>query len=84
MAAQLSKCLDNLEEVLAATGLTLGDVVRLNYYTVDIPAFMEAIGACVERLAEKGCQPSSTLLGISSLFHPDVLVEIEATAIENA
>ena len=84
MSAQISKCLDNLEEVLAAPGLTLNDVVRLNYYTVNIPAFMEAIGGCVERLSAQDCQPSSTLLGISSLFHPDVLVEIEATAIGKA
>ncbi len=33
MAAQLGKALDNLEEVLAAAGMSLADVVRLNAYT---------------------------------------------------
>lgn len=82
MAAQLNQALDNLEEVLAGAGLKLGDVVRLNYFTTDVGAFIEAapesIGA---RLPEAGPVPASTLLGVASLFHPDIMVEIEATAV---
>lgn len=82
MAAQVNQCLDNLEEVLAGAGMNLGNLVRLNYYVTDIPQFMEAMGGAVARLSAQGAQPSSTLLGVAGLFHPDVVVEIEATAVD--
>jgi enamine deaminase RidA (YjgF/YER057c/UK114 family) len=34
----------------------------------------------LRRLREAGCRPASTLLGVARLFHPAILVEIEATA----
>ena len=82
MAAQLTQAFDNLETVLKAAGLTLGHVVRLNYYTRDVPAFLKAAGVYGARLQAAGAQPAGTLLGVASLFHPDILVEIEATAVE--
>lgn len=82
MAAQLTQALDNLETVLKDAGYALSDVVRLTYYTTDIDAFMEAAGVGLARLGAGGCRPASTLLGVSRLFHPDTLVEIEATAMK--
>lgn len=80
MVAQFNSALDNLETVLAAAGLKLGDVVRLNYYVTDIPAFHEAAQRVGPRLQAARCKPASTLLGVASLAHPDFLIEIEATA----
>jgi enamine deaminase RidA (YjgF/YER057c/UK114 family) len=34
-----------------------------------------------ERLAKAGSRPSSTLLGVARLAFPDMLVELEATAL---
>jgi enamine deaminase RidA (YjgF/YER057c/UK114 family) len=82
MGAQISQAFDNLEVVLGAAGLGLGNVVRLSYYVTDVPAFMEASGALASRLVDAGCKPASTLLGVAALFQPDILVEIEATAVE--
>jgi enamine deaminase RidA (YjgF/YER057c/UK114 family) len=81
MAAQINQALNNLETVLRQTGLTLANVVRLNYYTRDVSAFMQAAPTMGPRLQAAGCQPAATLLGVASLFHPDILVEIEATAV---
>lgn len=81
MAAQINQALNNLETVLRHAGLTLSNVVRLNYYTRDVAAFLQAAPTMGGRLREAGCQPASTLLGVASLFHPDILVEIEATAV---
>lgn len=81
MAAQLGQAFDNLEAVLAASGLGLANVVRLNYYVTDVPAFIAAGPVIGERLASCTVKPSGTLLGVSRLFHPDILVEIEATAV---
>ena len=81
MAAQLARAFANLETVLAAAGLTLGHVVRLNYYVTDIQAFFAASGVVGERLKDVAVRPAGTLLGVASLFHPDAMVEIEATAV---
>lgn len=80
MGAQIGQALANLETVLRAADFTLADVVRLNYYTTDVDRFVASAGAAGGRLAETGCRPASTLLGVARLFHPDLLVEIEATA----
>ena len=81
MAAQINQALDNVQTVLHNAGLELSQVVRLNYYTTDVGAFMEAGGVLGKRLSAAGCRPSSTLLGVAALFHPDILVEIEAPAV---
>lgn len=82
MPAQLNQALDNLEAVLRAAGLGLGDVVRLNYYTTDVPAYLAASDAVTRRFESTShCLPAGTLLGVASLFHPDVMIEIEATAL---
>jgi enamine deaminase RidA (YjgF/YER057c/UK114 family) len=81
MAAQMNQALSNLETVLGQAGLTFANVVRLNYYTRDVAAFIQAASTFGPRLHAAGCQPASTLLGVAALFHPDILVEIEATAV---
>lgn len=81
MRAQLTETLDNLETVLAAAGFTLGDVMRLNFYTTDVDRFFEAYDVLVSRLAAAGCRNASTLLGVARLAFPELLVELEATAV---
>jgi enamine deaminase RidA (YjgF/YER057c/UK114 family) len=81
MRAQLSQALDNLEAVLRASGCGLSDIVRLNYYTTDLDGFFEAMDVVSVRLEKAGCRPASTLLEVSRLALPPLLVEIEATAV---
>ncbi len=81
MEAQLNQTLDNVETVLREAGAGLSDVVRLNIYTTDVDGFFEAYGAVAGRLAQAGCRPASTLLGVTRLAYPEMLVEIEATAV---
>jgi enamine deaminase RidA (YjgF/YER057c/UK114 family) len=82
MAAQARQALDNLETVLREAGMTLANVVRLTYYVTDMDRyFAEGAQAVGERLAAAGIQPASTLLGITRLAFPDLLIEIEATAV---
>jgi enamine deaminase RidA (YjgF/YER057c/UK114 family) len=81
MGAQLAQSFDNLETVLGEAGLSLANVVRLNYYTTDVDAFFASHEVVATRLREGGCRPSSTLLGVARLARPEMLVEIEATAV---
>jgi enamine deaminase RidA (YjgF/YER057c/UK114 family) len=81
MAAQANRALDNLETVLDQAGMTLGNVVRLDYYTTDVDAFLQVAADVLPRLATAGCTPASTVLGVQRLAFPELLVEIEATAV---
>jgi enamine deaminase RidA (YjgF/YER057c/UK114 family) len=81
MRAQLVVALDNVETVLRAAGYALGDVVRMNYYTTDISAFFAHFGVVRERLTAAGTLPAGTLLGVDRLARPEMLIEIEATAV---
>ena len=81
LLAQFHGALDNLEAVLVNAGLKLANVVRLNYYTTDVDAFLEAVPKVGVRLREAGCKPSSTLLGVTRLADPAWMIEIEATAV---
>jgi enamine deaminase RidA (YjgF/YER057c/UK114 family) len=81
MAAQAQQALDNLVTVLREAGCALGDVVRLNYYVTDVEAFygaMETVGTALE---EAGCRPASTLLQVTRLAYPELMIELEATAV---
>jgi enamine deaminase RidA (YjgF/YER057c/UK114 family) len=81
MGAQIGQALDNLETVLREAGFELADVVRLNYYVTDVDAFIQAGETYASRLAEAGCRPASTLLGVARLAFPPLMVELEATAV---
>jgi enamine deaminase RidA (YjgF/YER057c/UK114 family) len=78
---QANQALDNLDTVLKQAGLTLANVVRLNYYTTDMSAFYAAGPVIGDRLGKAGCRPASTLLAVAGLFHPDIMLEIEAIAV---
>jgi enamine deaminase RidA (YjgF/YER057c/UK114 family) len=82
MAAQLGLALDNLEAVLAGAGMTLADVVRLTIYTTDVDTLLEHIGALTERFGSTGERFATTLLGVARLAAPDLLVALEATAMD--
>ena len=84
MRAQLVQALDNLEVVLGASGCTLADVVRLDVFTTDVDGFFPVMDVLVGRLQEAGCRPASSLLGVSRLALPPLLVELEATAVAEA
>lgn len=82
--AQFHRALDNLERVLADASLTLADIVRLNYYVTDVPAYLAAVPKVGARLRAAGCKPASTLLGVARLAMPELMIEIEATAVRAA
>jgi enamine deaminase RidA (YjgF/YER057c/UK114 family) len=80
MRAQAAQALDNLETVLTAGGFQLGDIVRLNFYVTDVDAFFGAADVIGARLGAVGIKPPGTLLGVSRLAFPELMIEMEATA----
>lgn len=79
-AAQLGIALDNLEAVLAEAGMALADVVRLTVYTTQPEQTLANYGVLASRLGAAGAAPPTTLLGVSALALPELVVELEATA----
>jgi enamine deaminase RidA (YjgF/YER057c/UK114 family) len=78
MRKQIEQAFRNLETVLKTAGYGLDNVVRLNYYATDVDAFLAAgdvVGRCLA-----GTQPPGTLLGVSKLAFPGLMIEMEATA----
>ena len=82
MAAQLELSLDNLEAVLAAAEMTLANVVRLNVYTTDFDEFVKHWTSLTDRFENSDGGFSTTLLGVTRLFTPQLLVLLEATAFD--
>jgi enamine deaminase RidA (YjgF/YER057c/UK114 family) len=82
MAAQLELALDNLEAVLGAADMTLANVVRLNAYTTDFDALLEHWATLTGRFGDSGDRFATSLLGVSRLAAPQLLVLLEATAVD--
>jgi len=81
MKAQMGLALDNLDAVLKGGGMTLANVVGLTIYTTDVDQVLANWAVLAERLGAAGVTPPQTLLGISRLAFPELMVEIEATAV---
>ena len=80
MRAQVGQALDNLETVLGQAGFQLSDVVRLNIYTTDMDGFFETYDTFGARLSAASCRYAGSLLGVARLAFPELMVELEATA----
>ncbi len=82
MGAQITLALDNLEAVLELAGMSLANLVRLNIYTTDVDLLFEHMGVLAARAAAVGVTPPGTLLGVARLAFPELLVELEGTAVD--
>lgn len=85
LAGQTEQALVNVAGALESVGASLDDVAKVTFYVVDWePSKMEAIGAGLGAAAAKlGVNPvkPATLIGVTALFEPGLLVEIDATAV---
>jgi enamine deaminase RidA (YjgF/YER057c/UK114 family) len=77
--AQALQALRNIERALVRTGATLQDVVRTRVYVTDIKRWQEVGRAHGEIFG--AIRPASTMVQVSGLVDPAMLVEIEAEAI---
>ena len=80
MRAQLALALDNLQAVLDGAGLSLANIVRLNVYATDVDAAMRNFDLLGQRFGPLGVAPPMTLLGVTRLALPPLMIELEATA----
>ncbi|MDS1114769.1 RidA family protein [Gordonia westfalica] len=88
LAGQVAQAMRNVARGLRGGGADFGDVVRLTVYVTDwrpakIGDFMAGIAAVADEVGLPTPMPPATLIGVQALYEPEVLVEIEATAVVN-
>lgn len=81
MAAQLTLSLANLEAVLGEAGMSLANLVRLNVYATDLDLLFQHYDLLASSLGAAGVAPVATMLGVSRLAIPSLMVELEGTAV---
>ncbi|MFL1897887.1 RidA family protein [Streptomyces tauricus] len=86
LAGQVAQALRNTSVGLAGAGASFTDVLRLTFYVTHwspdrIGDFMAGVEAVADEIGLRLPIPPASLIGVDYLFEPDVLVEVEATAI---
>ena len=77
---QAEYIIKKIEHTLVEAGFSLKDVVRTRIFMTDISLWEEV--AKVHSYLFEDVMPACTLLEVSKLIDPDLLIEIEATAIK--
>lgn len=82
LTTQMAKALDNLEDVLAAAGGALADVVALRIYIVQSAAIdLAPIGDALRHRFAGHALPAASWVVVSGLAGEGLIVEVEATAV---
>ena len=77
--AQAKQAISNIEKALTQAGASLEHVVRTRIYVTDISRIDEVARAHGEAFGE--IRPASSMIEVSALAEPQMLVEIEAIAV---
>lgn len=77
--AQAEQVMENLGVALAAAGAGFGDVLKITNYLLDVSEYPRIAPIRERYLTEPF--PASTMVGVSALLYPELLIEIEAVAV---
>jgi enamine deaminase RidA (YjgF/YER057c/UK114 family) len=77
-AAQTRQAIENVRRGLEQAGARLEHVVRTRMFVTDISRWEDFARAHGETFGS--IRPASTMVQVSALIHPDMLIEIEADA----
>lgn len=80
LAAQAHQVFANLRAALASVGADFSQVVKLNYYLLDMSQ-LPTVREIRNQYINTAQPPASTAVQVGGLAHPDLLIEIEAVAV---
>ena len=80
LGEQTKAAMRNVEVALRAAGGSWDDIVRRTIYTLH-PTEFETITAAIDEVTGGAAHPAQTIVGITGLAVPGLLIEIECTAI---
>jgi enamine deaminase RidA (YjgF/YER057c/UK114 family) len=80
LAQQAEQVFRNIGAALAAAGASFSDVVKLNYYLVDISS-LAAVRPVRDKYVDTANPPAATAVEVKGLFRPEFLIEVEALAV---
>ena len=80
LGEQTKAAMRNVEIALRAAGATWEDVVRRTIYTLH-PTEYETITTAIDEVTGGADHPAQTIVGITGLAVPGLLIEIECTAV---
>lgn len=78
LGEQTKAAMRNLKVALDAIGAGWGDVIRRTIYTLH-PTGYEVMTAAIEEIQGSSEHPAQTIVGVTGLAVPGLLIEIEAT-----
>lgn len=81
LEAQIEKAYSNVEIALKAVGGGWSDVVKMVSYVVGYQPSHRALVSEVRSRFFTGMPPATTLIGVQSLALPEVLFEVDVTAV---
>ena len=83
LGKQAEQVFQNLQACLASVGATFADVTKLTTFIVGYQASRDRaiLGAARQKYLPATNPPASTLVGVQALATPDIMIEIEATAV---
>ncbi|HVA11915.1 MAG TPA: RidA family protein [Stellaceae bacterium] len=83
--AQYERVIEGLTIQLKAAGATWDDVVVRRVFTLDVDALQKVLrDPTTKRPESSDHPPTSTMIGVTRLSHPDFLIEIDLMAMTNA
>ena len=78
MRAQVRQVLTNIETVLGTIGGRMSDIISLTHLTTDIESFMRT--GDIRNKFFAAPFPTTTTVEVAALYHPDLVIEITASA----
>ncbi len=80
LGEQTTAAMRNVELALTAAGASWDDVVRRTIYTLH-PTEFQTITAAIDGVTGGADHPAQTIVGVTGLAVPGLLIEIECTAV---
>lgn len=80
--AQTRAVIENIAALLERAGASLGDLVDLTTFLVDVPRDYAGYNEVYDTFFDAHSGPARTTVGVAQLPHPNLLIEIKAVALD--